>query len=116
METRPARSWYEQAETTRDLVRISQPHVDSLHSAKLWWLRGTDRDVVVDAGLGVVALRAEIPLMFERDPLVILTHSHLDHVGGAHEFRDRAAHPAEAAILAAGVPGRRSHPDQPTRR
>jgi glyoxylase-like metal-dependent hydrolase (beta-lactamase superfamily II) len=96
--------WYRQIEMGSDLVRISEPHVDELVSANLWWLRGNDRDIVVDAGLGVVALREEIPRMFERDPLVILTHSHLDHVGGAHEFRERAAHPAEAEILAAGVP------------
>ncbi|WP_306471881.1 MBL fold metallo-hydrolase [Streptomyces sp. st140] len=87
-----------------DLVRISEPRVGPLLSAKLWWLRGTDRDIVVDAGLGVVALRGEIPRMFERDPLVVLTHAHLDHVGGAHEFRERAGHPAEAATLAEGVP------------
>jgi len=36
--------------------------------------------------------------------MVLLTHAHLDHVGGAAEFGDRAAHPAEADALAAGVP------------
>ncbi|AUY49435.1 MBL fold metallo-hydrolase [Streptomyces sp. CB01881] len=96
--------WYEQLELGSDLVRVSEPLVSPLLSAKMWWLRGTDRDLVVDAGLGVVALRGEIPRMFERDPLAVLTHAHLDHVGGAHEFRERAAHTADAAILAAGVP------------
>jgi glyoxylase-like metal-dependent hydrolase (beta-lactamase superfamily II) len=42
--------------------------------------------------------------MFTRDPLAVLTHAHLDHVGGAHEFGERAAHPEEQAVLAAGVP------------
>ncbi|MDT0467343.1 MBL fold metallo-hydrolase [Streptomyces gibsoniae] len=27
--------------------------------------------------------------MFDRDPLVVLTHAHLDHVGGVHGFRER---------------------------
>nr|BFE76163.1 hypothetical protein GCM10020092_094640 [Actinoplanes digitatis] len=49
-------------------------------------------------------MREAIPGMFERDPMVLLTHAHLDHVGGAPEFGDRAAHPAEAELLAAGVP------------
>lgn len=96
--------WYRHVELDSGLVRISEPHVSQLLSANLWWLRGTDRDIVVDAGLGVVALRGEIPRMFERDPLVVLSHAHLDHVGGAHEFRERAAHSADAAILAEGVP------------
>ncbi|MCX5116839.1 MBL fold metallo-hydrolase [Micromonospora sp. NBC_00362] len=87
-----------------DVVRISEPHVNELLSANFWWLRGDDRDIVIDAGLGVVALREAIPGLFERDPMIVLTHAHLDHVGGAAEFGDRAAHPAEAGILAAGVP------------
>ncbi|MEV4517126.1 MBL fold metallo-hydrolase [Dactylosporangium sp. NPDC049525] len=96
--------WYAQAEVDSDVIRISEPHVNELVSANFWWLRGNDRDIVVDAGLGVVALREAIPGMFERDPMVLLTHAHLDHVGGAAEFGDRAAHPAEAALLTAGVP------------
>ncbi|GGO18489.1 MBL fold metallo-hydrolase [Micromonospora parathelypteridis] len=96
--------WYTQAEAASDVIRISEPHVNELLSANFWWLRGNDRDIVIDAGLGVVALREAIPGLFERDPMVLLTHAHLDHVGGAAEFADRAAHPAEAGLLAAGVP------------
>jgi glyoxylase-like metal-dependent hydrolase (beta-lactamase superfamily II) len=96
--------WYTRADVGGDVVRISEPHVNDLLSANFWWLRGNDRDIVIDAGLGVVALREAIPGLFERDPMVLLTHAHLDHVGGAAEFGDRAAHPAEAEVLAAGVP------------
>jgi glyoxylase-like metal-dependent hydrolase (beta-lactamase superfamily II) len=97
-------AWYEQARVNDHLVRLGEPHVGDLLSANLWWLHGTERDVVVDAGLGVVDLRDAVPDLFEREPLVLLTHSHLDHVGGANAFRERAAHPAEAAVLARGVP------------
>src|SRR5689334_12340703 len=96
--------WYTQVEMASDVIRISEPHVNELLSANFWWLRGSDRDIVIDAGLGVVALRETIPGLFERDPLVLLTHAHLDHVGGAPEFADRAAHPAEAEVLKAGAP------------
>lgn len=99
-----ARGWYELEELDDGVVRITEPHVDKLLRANLWWLRGTDRDLVVDAGLGVAGLRQHIPRMFERDPLVVLTHAHLDHVGGAHEFPERAAHKAAEEILAQGVP------------
>ncbi|REF99446.1 glyoxylase-like metal-dependent hydrolase (beta-lactamase superfamily II) [Asanoa ferruginea] len=96
--------WYRQTPVGDNLIRVSEPHVHALLAANLWWLRGTDRDIVIDSGLGVVALRDEIPAMFERDPMVVLTHSHLDHAGGAHEFRERAAHATEAPTLAAGPP------------
>lgn len=96
--------WYERREIDDGLVRIGEPQVHQILRANVWWLRGTERDVVVDAGLGVVPLRREIPGLFARDPLLVLTHAHLDHVGGAHEFHDRAAHSADAAALARGVP------------
>ncbi|MGC5287465.1 MBL fold metallo-hydrolase [Micromonospora sp. DT231] len=96
--------WYTRAEAGSGVTRLSEPHVNELLSPNFWWLRGDDRDLVIDAGLGVVALREAIPAMFARDPMVLLTHAHLDHVGGAAEFADRAAHPAEADLLAAGVP------------
>ncbi|MGW3246233.1 MBL fold metallo-hydrolase [Streptomyces sp. NPDC001070] len=96
--------WYEQREVDDGLVRISEPHVHQILKANVWWLRGADRDLVVDAGLGVVPLGREMPGVFARDPLLVLTHAHLDHVGGAHEFHDRAAHTADAAALARGVP------------
>ncbi|MGC5311389.1 MBL fold metallo-hydrolase [Micromonospora zamorensis] len=96
--------WHTQVDVGDRVIRISEPHVNELLSANFWWLRGTDRDLVIDAGLGVVTLREAIPGLFHRDPMVLLTHAHLDHVGGAAEFADRAAHPAEAEVLAAGVP------------
>ncbi|MGW1806428.1 MBL fold metallo-hydrolase [Streptomyces sp. NPDC002078] len=96
--------WYELTEPADGVVRIREPHVHPLLRGNLWWLRGTGRDLVVDTGLGVAALRRQLPRLFDRDPLAVLTHAHLDHVGGAHEFRERAAHPAAAEALAEGVP------------
>ncbi|MEU0561321.1 MBL fold metallo-hydrolase [Dactylosporangium sp. NPDC006015] len=96
--------WYTRTDVGGGVIRISEPHVNELLSANFWWLRGTDRDIVIDAGLGVVGLRDAVAGLFDRDPMVLLTHAHLDHVGGAAEFADRAAHPAEAELLAAGVP------------
>lgn len=99
-----AARWYEVRDVGGGVARISEPHVHQILRANVWWLRGTERDLVVDAGLGVVGLRAGVPGMFARDPMAVLTHAHLDHVGAAHEFRERAAHAADAGLLAAGVP------------
>jgi glyoxylase-like metal-dependent hydrolase (beta-lactamase superfamily II) len=99
-----AARWYDVRDFGGGVVRVSEPHAHEILRANVWWLRGTDRDVVVDAGLGVVGLRAGVPGMFARDPMAVLTHAHLDHVGAAHEFRERAAHAADAEPLAAGVP------------
>ncbi|MFF3515142.1 hypothetical protein [Streptomyces sp. NPDC002573] len=41
-----ARGWYELQELEDGVVRITEPHVDKPLRADLWWLRGTDRDLV----------------------------------------------------------------------
>jgi glyoxylase-like metal-dependent hydrolase (beta-lactamase superfamily II) len=50
---------------------------------------------VVDSGLGVGSLRTALPWLLENDPVLMLTHAHLDHMGGAHEFDDCRVHGAE---------------------
>src|SRR5690348_9446686 len=42
--------WYTQVEVGSDVIRISEPHVNDLLSANFWWLRGSDRDILIDAG------------------------------------------------------------------
>lgn len=94
----PGLAWYSMTAVAPDLVRITEPHVHPLLRANIWWIRG-NRDIVIDAGLGVVPLRSAIPEMFERDPLLIVTHAHLDHSGGAYEFDEIAIHENEAKDL-----------------
>lgn len=98
-----AESWYEVLEVEPGLFRIREPHAVRLMRANLWLVRGRDRDLLVDTGMAVASLRAAIaPLV--RNPLVLFTtHTHIDHIGGHHEFADHAeilVHPAEARLLA----------------
>lgn len=87
--------WFETRRLTDELTVITEPHVHPFLRANIWHLRGRDRDMVVDTGLGVGSLREELPQLFERSPAVVVTHGHLDHLGGAHEFDECYAHPAE---------------------
>jgi glyoxylase-like metal-dependent hydrolase (beta-lactamase superfamily II) len=99
-----ATSWFEVEWLEADLVKVTEPHLSGLVSANVWWLRGADHDVVVDTGLGVASLRAHVPELFDHQPLAVVTHTHLDHVGGAHEFERVAVHEAEAAAVASPAP------------
>ncbi|MGH7919302.1 MAG: MBL fold metallo-hydrolase [Candidatus Dormibacteraceae bacterium] len=96
--------WFQEFERRGNVRGFTEPFVHPLLRANLWLVRGADRDLVVDSGLGVARLRAALPEMFERDPLLVLTHAHADHAGGAHEFGDRLIHVAEAAMLASPEP------------
>jgi glyoxylase-like metal-dependent hydrolase (beta-lactamase superfamily II) len=90
-----AAPWYSVRRVTQALTVITEPHVHPFLRANIWHLRGRDRDLVVDTGLGVASLRDELPELFARDPVVVVTHGHLDHAGGAHEFDDCYTHPSE---------------------
>ncbi len=91
--------WFRVTDLGDGLTLIEEPYVDDLLAANLWHQRGSDRDLVVDAGLGIVCLREALPWLFENDPVLVLTHAHLDHMGGAHEFHDCCAHLSELSDL-----------------
>lgn len=81
-------SWYSREVVAEHLNLYREMHADSFVAANIWHVHGPDRDMVVDTGLGVSSLRREIPALFQRDPVAYVSHWHLDHSGGAHEFND----------------------------
>jgi glyoxylase-like metal-dependent hydrolase (beta-lactamase superfamily II) len=88
--------WFTATPVDETITLITEPHVHPLLRANCWHIRGTERDLLVDAGLGVASLRGALPgLIGEREPVLVLTHAHLDHMGSAHEFTECWAHPAE---------------------
>lgn len=92
-----AERWY-QATTADDTVTmIREPHAHPFLRANIWHVRGRDRDLVIDCGLGVTPLRPAFPGLFTHDPVLVLTHSHLDHMGAAGEFEQCLAHKDEPA-------------------
>ena len=99
-----AESWYAAERLPQAVTRVTEPHVHPLMRANVFLVEGRDRDLVVDAGMGIVPLRPEIDRLRAEPakPLALLvTHAHIDHVGAAHEFAEILVHPEEAAELAA---------------
>jgi glyoxylase-like metal-dependent hydrolase (beta-lactamase superfamily II) len=88
-------AWYRSRAGGEGVTRIDEPAVHDFLQSNIWHVRGRDRDLVVDAGLGVAPLREELPSLFENDPVLVISHAHLDHAGAAHEFADRRMHGAE---------------------
>ena len=90
-----AAQWFRAVDVADGLTRYDEPHVAPLLRANFWQLRGRDRDLLVDTGCGIASLRDSGLPLFDRDPVVVLTHAHLDHAGGASEFPSVRVGPGE---------------------
>lgn len=95
-----AERWFEIRRVDDDITHIWEPHVDPLIRCNIWHLRGRDRDLLVDTGLGICSLHEAAKHLFEKPVLAVATHTHYDHVGNHHEFAERIVHRAEAGELA----------------
>jgi glyoxylase-like metal-dependent hydrolase (beta-lactamase superfamily II) len=94
-----AADWFSLTWLTARTAVITEPHMDDLLRAGLWYLRGRDRDLLVDTGNGVGALAPYLTRLARagrgHDVVCVCTHAHIDHIGGFHEFGRRLLHPAE---------------------
>lgn len=95
-----AHDWFEVRSLPDGVSLISEPHVRPFYRCNMWHVRGRDRDALIDSGMGVVSLREHVPLVTGRPLTAIASHTHFDHVGGHHEFSERAVHRSEAGLLA----------------
>ena len=84
-----------------DVTLITERGVRPWLRCNIWHVRGRDRDLVIDNGMGLTPLKTEILKLSERPLTAIITHTHFDHCAGLHEFDDRLGHRAEAAVMAA---------------
>jgi glyoxylase-like metal-dependent hydrolase (beta-lactamase superfamily II) len=93
--------WYEIHDLGDGVSHILETHVAGWMRCNMWLVRGRSRDLLIDSGLGLRPLKAEIAALRERPVTSVSTHCHFDHIGCAHEFPRRLGHRSEADIHAA---------------
>ncbi len=81
--------WFAQRQLADDLTRFTEPAVHDYFRANVFFLRGRDRDLLVDSGMGIVPLAPHLKPAPGRPLVALATHIHLDHVGSLHEFAER---------------------------
>ena len=96
-----AARWFDFKRIADDITLIWEPHVIRLEQCNIWHVRGRDRDLMIDSGMGVASLYEASQHLFDKPVSAVATHTHVDHVGSLHEFADRIVHHAEAAEVAA---------------
>ena len=93
--------WWRIRRMDDGVTHIDEPHIREFYRCNVWHVRGRDRDMLVDSGMGVVSLRDLVPLVTERPLEAVASHTHFDHIGCHHEFPCRSCHEAEAELLRA---------------
>jgi glyoxylase-like metal-dependent hydrolase (beta-lactamase superfamily II) len=91
--------WFDRKTIDDSITLLWEPHVIALMRCNIWHIRGRDRDLVIDTGMGLMSLSAEIADLVDKPVTAVATHGHDDHIGGHHEFADVVAHPDEAPLL-----------------
>ncbi len=103
-----AERWFETRRVDDAITLLWEPHVVPLMRCNIWHVRGRDRDLLIDTGMGIVSLREAARHLFEKPVIAVATHTHADHIGGHFEFEDclvhrleadRLSHPAERGTL-----------------
>ena len=85
---------FKTAEITPSITRIIMPG-----AVFGYLIKGSEKAVVIDTGFGAGPLRQFIEELLNGFPYeVVLTHGHLDHVGGAGEFEKVWMHPADLKV------------------
>jgi glyoxylase-like metal-dependent hydrolase (beta-lactamase superfamily II) len=97
-------SWYTVTCIAPDVYRIAEPLgvVEpryGIATANAYLVLGAERAALIDSGMGIGDLRAEVTRLTSRPCIVLNTHSHWDHSGGNLLFAERAIHEREAHLL-----------------
>ena len=92
--------WFEFETRTDGITLIWEPHVIRVMQCNIWHVRGRDRDLLIDTGMGIASLYDAAKHLFDKALSAVATHTHIDHVGSLYEFDDRIVHRAEAETVA----------------
>jgi glyoxylase-like metal-dependent hydrolase (beta-lactamase superfamily II) len=91
--------WFESRRISDDITLLWEPHVVPLMRCNIWHVRGRDRDLMIDTGMGIASLREAAQHLLQNNVTAVATHTHSDHVGGHHEFAHTLVHELEADNL-----------------
>lgn len=93
-------SWFHVERLANGVTMIAEPH--HMEDVKSYLVEG-ERDVaVLDTGMGVGDFAGLVATLSDRDPIVLHSHAHFDHIGASARFRRVLVHPDEADALREG--------------
>jgi glyoxylase-like metal-dependent hydrolase (beta-lactamase superfamily II) len=100
--SRVVQNWYVVTEVGNGITVISEPfHAEDVKS----FLVEGERDVaLIDTGLGIGDFPALVAELTDKQPIVLQTHGHWDHIGHSYAYERVLIHPSEVYTLQRGFP------------
>lgn len=94
--------WFTTEKIDNTTYAISEyGHFEKVHS---YLLIGSTYALLIDTGLGIGNIKAEVDLLTNLPIKVVTTHAHWDHIGGHSLFNDISVHEDDAEWLKNGLP------------
>ena len=78
--------WFEVYEIRPGIFAIYEP--GQFEEAISYLVVSADRALLFDTGLGIGDMRKVVSELTQLEPIVLNSHTHYDHVGGNHQFRE----------------------------
>ena len=72
-------------------------------SGDIWLVRGAERDLIVDSGMGILPPGPVIAGLSDKPVLAVALCSYYDHAGGMYSFENRLCHSLDADAIAEGT-------------
>jgi glyoxylase-like metal-dependent hydrolase (beta-lactamase superfamily II) len=94
-----AEFWYGIQPQGDGIIRFREIYVDPYAVGDIWLVRGSQRDLVVDTGSGIVPPTPIIEAVSGQSVCAVALNRYYDHAGGWHNFAERACHSLEAHAL-----------------
>ena len=90
-------TWFEIYRVSQGVFAVLEPgHAEEAIS---YLILGGDRAVLLDTGMGIANLRAEVDRLTNLPVIVVVTHGHYDHVGDNHRFCEVWAFDCDSDIV-----------------
>jgi hydroxyacylglutathione hydrolase len=76
--------------------------IGEFDSASMFLLVGEEKAMLIDTGMGIGDLKGFLGKLTDKPLMVVYTHNHIDHVGGAGAFDNASIHPSDMALFSEG--------------
>ena len=92
--------WFKLRRIDDDITLLWEPHVVPLMRCNIWHVRGRDRDLFIDTGMGICSLREAANTLLDKPVTAVATHVHADHIGNTTSSTNASCIPSRLKVCA----------------